>query len=169
MAEGRIRLRTPEEQDREALLAWEADPELQELMGQGILGEDVFQNRFFWILEVEFRAIGWISLAHIDWRNRRAELRILIGERRYWGHGLGREAIRLLQQHATSEIRLREIFLRVHMHNRRAVRCYLGCGFTKQGILRGRKGKYPEYGPILLMHYRPEGEAEEAVSRGGLW
>jgi RimJ/RimL family protein N-acetyltransferase len=96
--------------------------------------------------------IGGVALSDVS-EDRRAELLIAIGDRADRGKGYGREAIALLVRHAFAVLRLREVFLRVHADNRRAVRCYLACGFVKEGLMRRRAPDGPVR-PVVLMSHR---------------
>lgn len=64
-----------------------------------------------------------------------ATLGAMIGERRLWGRGYGREAVRAVLQWAFEDRRppLRRIRLRTFAHNRRAQRAFLAAGFREVG------------------------------------
>jgi len=80
--------------------------------------------------------IGNAELAQIDWRIRRAEVGVMIGEREYWNQGYGREAVQLLAELAFMEMNLHRLEARVLSYNHRARRCFQSCGFKSEGILR---------------------------------
>lgn len=94
--------------------------------------------------------IGHIELDHIAWRSGDAELRIRIGEKRYWDQGYGTDAVRALVCHAFSALRLRRVYLRVLTLNKRAIRCYEKVGFRKEGRVRRPRPDGTE-ATILLM------------------
>lgn len=81
--------------------------------------------------------IGGIAFCDVS-DDRRAELVIAIGDPASRGLGFGREAVQLVTDHALAGLGLREVFLRVRPDNRRAIRCYLACGFAKEGQLARR-------------------------------
>jgi RimJ/RimL family protein N-acetyltransferase len=81
-------------------------------------------------------AIGNISLMDGDNRSQRAELGIVIGEKEYWSHGYGTDAIKTLLRYAFDELNYHRVFLRVYAANARAIRCYEKCGFRLEGRLR---------------------------------
>ncbi|MBN1953433.1 MAG: GNAT family N-acetyltransferase [Anaerolineae bacterium] len=89
--------------------------------------------------------IGNIGLHNIDWKNRHAELGIVIGEQEYWGQGYGTDAIQTLLKVAFDEMNLQRVFLHVDADNQRGIRCYEKCGLQKEGTLRDtvfREGVY---------------------------
>lgn len=73
--------------------------------------------------------IGNIKLEPIDVRNHRATLGILIGDKNYWGKGIGTEAIKLLIDYAFNKLNLKEINLGVISDNKRAIRVFKKIGF----------------------------------------
>jgi [ribosomal protein S5]-alanine N-acetyltransferase len=84
----------------------------------------------------EGRLIGTVRLHAISWPDRNARLAIGIFDRRFWSHGYGTEAMRLLLRHAFEDLRLHRIDLRVLEYNTRAIRAYEKCGFVREGIER---------------------------------
>lgn len=86
-------------------------------------------------IEKEGRLIGDLELDHINWRKREAELRIRIGDKQFWGQGLGSEALCLIFYHLFMERQFQRIYLRVYEFNKRAIRCYLKNGFKQTGLL----------------------------------
>lgn len=81
------------------------------------------------------QAVGSCSLRGFDAAGR-AELSILLGETEQWGKGYGREAMRLLLDHAFRDLRLHAVWLVVREDNLRAVRLYESLGFRHGGVYR---------------------------------
>ncbi len=88
------------------------------------------------VAEPDGRYIGSIRLHGITWCDRRASLAIGIFDRRFWSHGYGAEAVRLLLGYGFGELGLHRIGLRVLAINARAIRCYEKCGFKREGVER---------------------------------
>ena len=88
------------------------------------------------VLNQEAQHIGSVGLMGISWREQRAELGIVIGDKSQWGKGYGRESIQLLLNFAFTELNLHRIFLRVDATHAAAIRCYVSCGFKEEGRLR---------------------------------
>lgn len=146
----RINLRTFTAEDLEKVKAWSDDEELAKFLGLKLPGEEVdyykrcqklLGKRNSRVLAIEDRGgrfIGEVELNQIAWRRKEAELHICIGERRYWGQGLGTEAVLAALDLAFEDMGLKSVYLRVYRHNLRAIRCYEKCGFRKEAILRNR-------------------------------
>ncbi len=93
----------------------------------------------------EKQIAGVISLDNIDFLNRKADISILIGERRFLGKGLGTEAITLLLGHAFGKLSLHKVGLGVLSGHTAAIRSYEKAGFVIEGILKDEillDGKY---------------------------
>jgi RimJ/RimL family protein N-acetyltransferase len=80
--------------------------------------------------------IGNIGLHDVNWKDRSAELGIVIGEKDHWNQGYGTDAIVTLLGYAFGELNLHRVSLRVDADNPRAIRCYEKCGFRHEGTLR---------------------------------
>ena len=61
---------------------------------------------------------------------------ISIGDKKYWGKGLGTEAMQLLIAYGFENLKLHRIELDVYDYNKRAIALYKKLGFKKEGILR---------------------------------
>ncbi|MBY5760421.1 GNAT family N-acetyltransferase [Rhizobium leguminosarum] len=91
------------------------------------------QNPYAWMIELEQRLIGEIKLHSLNFQDRRASMAVAIYDPPLLGKGLGSEAIRLLLQHAFTELKLHRIGIRVLAYNERAIRAYQKCGFVVEG------------------------------------
>jgi RimJ/RimL family protein N-acetyltransferase len=80
--------------------------------------------------------IGNCGLHHINLPSRKAELGIMIGDKRYWSQGYGADVVRTLCAYAFVHMNLQRIQLGVFSHNPRAQRCYEKCGFQVEGRFR---------------------------------
>lgn len=91
--------------------------------------------------------IGNVWLWNIDWRHRKAELRILIGEKNYLGKGYGSEAIEMMTQLAFKNLNLHKVYAYVLESNPRARKAFEKAGFIIEGVLRKDRfvdGKYED-------------------------
>lgn len=68
------------------------------------------------------QAIGVTSLINIDTKNRNAECIIDIGEKSFWGKGIGTEVMTVLLVYAFMEMNLHRVELRVFSFNTGAIR-----------------------------------------------
>jgi RimJ/RimL family protein N-acetyltransferase len=95
--------------------------------------------------------IGQCGLFRHDHVARTAELGMTIGEREYWGRGIGREAVSLLVEYAFQVRNLRKVHLSVHATNERAIRAYRAAGFVEEGRRRQHVWNNGTYTDLVLM------------------
>lgn len=78
--------------------------------------------------------IGTIKLEPIDFAKSKATLGILIGDKNYWGKGLGKESINLILNYAFKNLNLKEVNLGVSVENKRAINLFEKTGFKTDRI-----------------------------------
>jgi RimJ/RimL family protein N-acetyltransferase len=100
------------------------------------LGTD--PHRVIWTIVAKHtdRPIGATGLEHIDWRNRRAESGIMIGEKDEWGKGYASETMRLRTCYAFRELGLETVSTRVAIANEASRRGLEKAGYRQAGVLR---------------------------------
>jgi len=169
----RIRLRHVEREDLPRFVAWLNDPEVRHGLAMYLPLSQVEEEQWFenvlkrerdeqpLVIEVEgqdgWTMIGNSGFFNIDWRNRSAELGIVIGDKAYWNKGYGTEVMRLLLHHGFTTLNLHRIFLRVFEGNPRAIRAYEKAGFVHEGRMRQAEFRDGKYLDVLLMSVlRPE-------------
>lgn len=129
--------------------AWANDPELMRLMDRAAVVSEQEHERWFESLggrrDCAYFAVETIEggthvgnawLWAIDTRHRKAELRIVIGEERARGQGIGSEVIDLLCRTAFSRFHLHRIYAYVIRNNPAARRAFERAGFVVEGTLR---------------------------------
>ena len=158
-----IRLRAIERSDIPAFVRWFNDPEVRQYLDVYIPMSQAQEERWFEaqladsgnrILGIETLdgvLLGNTGLHKINWKERSAELGIVLGEKEYWGRGYGTDAIRTLLWFAFQEMNLHRVFLRVFEYNQRAMRCYEKCGFQLEGRLRQAHFHDGKYHDVLVM------------------
>ena len=160
-----VNLRAVEKKDLEEIMKWINNIEVTKYLSSFIfpvsrMEEEKYLEKMMnrndkqknLVIETkEGNYIGQITLDNIDWKNRNAELGIVIGNKEYWGKGYGTDAIKILLDHTFNEINLYKVYLRVFDYNQRGVRCYEKCGFKEEGRLR--KGQFygGKYYDVILM------------------
>ena len=82
------------------------------------------------------KSIGCIGLRKIDYLNKSACFYILIGEKEFWGRGLGKEASVLLFEWAFKTLGLNKIWSNVASYNTASLSLLKKIGFTQEGYLR---------------------------------
>lgn len=163
-----IRLRPPEEDDVPLFVQWLSNPELRSYITTRYISE-ALERRWFDVLvsatagtapsRLHFvietldtaRPIGIVGLDDINWRDRIAELGIVVGESDFWGKGFGSDAVLTTLQVAFSWFNLHRVFLHVVAENVRAIRSYEKCGFVHEGRLRDAIFIDGDYRDLLLM------------------
>jgi UDP-4-amino-4,6-dideoxy-N-acetyl-beta-L-altrosamine N-acetyltransferase len=171
------RLRAIEREEIPTYVRWFNDPEVRQYLEMYLpmsvaeeeqwfeahLKDDT--SRIFGIETEEGRLIGNIGLHNLDWKNRNAELGIVIAEKEYWGRGYGTDAVKTLLDFAFNEMNLHRVSLSVYEFNERAVRCYEKCGFRHEGRAREalfRDGSYHDH--LLMAILRKEFISEDQSS-----
>ena len=89
--------------------------------------------------------IGNISLQSIDWISRNAEFAIIMGEKRFWGRGVAKEAADLILRHGFVELNLHRIYCGVSQDNIPMQRLAVYLGMKKEGIRRESTFKNGSY------------------------
>ncbi|MCY0864748.1 MAG: GNAT family protein [Sulfobacillus sp.] len=160
------RLRRLEPGDVTRLMEWDNDPEIYQLTGKKFsygldpkrwwlsLHEDS-RRLALGIVNDQQELVGDVELEHIAWRAREAELRISIGDKRYWNQGIGGEAVSEMLMIAFGPLGLERIYLRVRHDNPRAIRVYQKVGFQPVGRLKAT-GHLTGMADLILMEVTPK-------------
>ncbi len=164
----RVRLRAAEKEDITSFLRWINDPEVTENL-MLISPMSRFEEEQWYesmmkrpssehVLVIEVRdqstqddycAIGTCQFINLDWRNRSAEVGIMIGEKTFWDQGYGSETLGLMLEHGFATLNLHRIWLQVYEKNKRGIRAYEKAGFQYEG--KYRKGHY-QHGRYFDVH-----------------
>jgi aminoglycoside 6'-N-acetyltransferase len=160
-----VTLRPLTEDDWGLLLPWNDDPDvLHYTEGDDVSGYDlaqvqqiyrtVSQNAYCFIVETDHAAIGeyWLQEMNVerilqqypDRACRRIDL--MIGEKSYWGRGLGTQMIRLLTAFAFERERADMVFgCGIADYNLASLRAFQKAGYTVAAKIEqaaGRKARY---------------------------
>jgi RimJ/RimL family protein N-acetyltransferase len=162
MTGSQVYLRPLERTDlNERYLAWLNDPEVTRFMETGTFPttaqdlekfyEEVTGSRSQVILAIVDKKsdqhVGNVKLGPIQWLHRSATFGILIGDKRFWGKGIGKEATRLMVEYGFERLNLRRIDLGVLADHESALRCYESAGFRSEGRMRQalfQRGEYKD-------------------------
>lgn len=93
--------------------------------------------------------IGNVSLQSIDPINRSAEFAIVIGDKNYWGKGVGTEVMRLIVSHGFHELNLNRIELGTFDDNIGMQKLATKSGFKEEGRSRQAVWKEGRWKDIL--------------------
>ncbi len=144
-----VRLRPFEPDDVERYRAWVNDPEIAALIDRAGTVTEAEHRAWYRALVASPTAavfavdrladgqfIGLVWLYDIHQRHKRAEVRIVIGERSAWGGGYGTDALRVLIRVAFGLLGLDKLWADVLATNPRGVGAFERAGFAREGLLR---------------------------------
>ncbi|GAB3544275.1 hypothetical protein GCM10027343_19190 [Noviherbaspirillum agri] len=156
----KVVLRAPELRDAELLNKWANDPDIWRVLGgwhfpHSSLSTERWisslnnnsQSSFIFCIETpELGLIGTTNLVQIDWRNRRAEHGIMLGEEEVRGRGFGFDTVMALMRYAFDELGLIRLDTGMVAFNERSINFYTKCcGWEIEGRRRNwyyRGGRY---------------------------
>lgn len=143
-----IQLRTTVKSDMELKVKWYSDPDVNKTL---VLPEMLELDKTYeWFEKVQKDsrrldmvietldgiAIGVIGLKNINKNNRSALLYIVIGEKEYWGKGLGLEAELLAIHYAFKELVLHRVLGTALENNPASIKVCEKVGFVLEGTSR---------------------------------
>jgi RimJ/RimL family protein N-acetyltransferase len=142
---GKVRLRHKVYQDAVNEYLWRKDEELCRLDATKPItttfdeflkwnSHDVNFSDNSYVLGIETtdgKFIGNCGCFNIDESDQELELGILIGEKEYWNHGYGYDAILTLITSLFANTNLKRIYLKTLDWNLRAHKCFKKCGFRE--------------------------------------
>jgi RimJ/RimL family protein N-acetyltransferase len=108
-------------------------------------------NFGIYIGENKSQLIGSIDISSIDLKNNHAEIGMAIGDKNYWGKGIGTESVKLILNYCFVTLNLNKVYLDVWEDNIRAIKCYQKCGFKTDGLLRQHVFKDNKYYSKIIM------------------
>lgn len=155
----KIYLRALEIEDVNGFYHWLNDQEVSRYTSHGVFPvtredeekwlSDVTKNKNTIVLAIIDKKtdihIGNCAIQKINWIARHGEFAIIIGEKKFWGKGIGTEVAKLLIGHAFKSLNLNKVWLGVNAQNKGAVRSFEKAGFVREGVLRQeiyRNGRY---------------------------
>jgi len=151
-----IQLRKLKKSDWPYFLRWWKDKKLTKLTS-GIYekNDNILRGYFLnmldskkdshYIITFNKKILGNISLTH---KNKSIfETHIVIGEKKYWGKGIGTVAINKVLFIAFNKLGYAKSYLEVRPENERAINAYRDCGFRQLGLK-----EYPDnkFQPVVL-------------------
>ena len=159
-----ISLRPFERRHLDKTRAWINDPELSRLLGRARPVSDVEHERWFAGLHerpdcvyfaietnVDSRHVGNVWLSDIDWRHRKGELQIVVGEPDSLGRGIGTETITLMCSYAFERLHLHKVSAYVLAINPRGLRAFEKAGFAVEGVLKKDRWVGGQYLDVYLL------------------
>lgn len=80
--------------------------------------------------------IGNIKVDNFEHGAGTCELGIMIGDKAFWGVGIGKEVILLVLDHVFSKMNMRKVLLAVYANNPGAIKLYANLGFIEEGVFK---------------------------------
>lgn len=154
--------------DQALILArWVNDPEIRRNLDHRVFPVGVEAEKA-WIAGLEARTqaktdvslvfglrgdtspMGVVSLHHVHWIARTAEIGILVAKD-HWGQGYGSEATDRVVQYAFYDLGLNSVRLRANADHVRALNAYEKVGFVREGILRQAVFRDGSFVDVVMM------------------
>lgn len=121
---------------------WLTDPEINRLLDVGRVSKEEQQiwfkglktrkNYLIWGVSCDGMPIGAVGLKNINFSEKEAEYFGYIGEKEYWGRGIGTKMLEFAKTQAT-DIGIEKLYLNVIPENQRAIHLYKKFGFESRG------------------------------------
>lgn len=145
----RVHLRLMEERDIPLKVKWFSDPDVLRTLNVDFpisevgtrhwlhnVSRDETRRDFVICLNESERPIGYAGLVNIDLRHGKAETYLGIGEKEYWGQGLGTEAKELQLEYAFEHLRLNRVYSLTWTENQAMIAINKKFGYKIEGVLR---------------------------------
>ncbi len=160
-----VRLRAFEQSDLECNYLFDNDPDTALDMLKGMPFPMSHRDEQEWLSQqscytrgeyqfavenLEGELAGRCGIIKIDWKNRCAELAMMIGAP-YRRRGYGREALSLLCDFCFQELNCHRVKVSVMAFNEAAIACYHACGFVQEGRLRDEVYRRGAYTDVILL------------------
>ncbi|UOQ52259.1 GNAT family N-acetyltransferase [Hymenobacter cellulosivorans] len=110
--------------------------------------------------------IGYAGISNISRINRAGEYFILLGEKRYWGQGIGTAVTRQVVSRGFQDLGLQRIMLTVSVPNEGGVKAYQRAGFQLEGRLRKACYRHNAFHDKLVMSVLREEWLAESEAAG---
>lgn len=145
-----IRLRAPEPEDLEVMLAFENDESIWEQSSatgpysryqlKRFLQEsqnDLFVDRQLRLMisTAEGEVAGIVDLCTFDPRHNRAEVGVVV-RKEFRRRGIGRKALNLLANHSFNLLGIHQLYALVREDNTASIALFHSCGYTQSGCLK---------------------------------
>ncbi len=94
-------------------------------------------NVIFLVIDLKSKKpVGYAGLYDINFTARKAEFRVLIGEKDFWGKGYGTEITELVTYYGFDRLNLNRIYLGYTADNQSAGKAYERAGYKYEGTLK---------------------------------
>lgn len=97
------------------------------------------------------KLIGYAGIASISALNRSGEYFILIGDKAYWGKGIGTDVTKLITDYGFNTLGLHRIELTAYVTNPSAIRAYEKAGYAHEGVKKQSGYRHGEFVDKVMM------------------
>ena len=147
----RMRLRPPRMEDAATMITWFEDLEVSQFLfvrnppsleseKEWIDARGKDPDSIFWVIEVDGSTVGSTGIQMIDWKNGFGLTGTVIGDKKQWGKGIGRELMQLRAEYAFMQTPLRKLKSGYIEGNEASARAQAACGYVEAG--RWRKDRF---------------------------
>lgn len=146
-----VRLRPPLAEEAATMATWFEDLEVTRFIKlrhpPSVEMEREFLDRtardpdsVFWAVEHDGRLVGATSIVRIDWKEGHGTTGTIIGDKKVWRRGLGRELMQLRAEYAFTQLPLRKLKSGYLDGNQASARAQAAAGYREVG--RWQKEKF---------------------------
>jgi len=162
----RVNLRSVRKNDIENFLNWCNDPEITQYMYLFLPVSETAEERWIedagkdekgaiFVIETVNRKkripIGICELKNINWKDRNAEIGIIIGKKNYWNKGLGTEILTLVIEYGFSQLNLHRLWVAIFENNSKRIPLFQKLGFQNEGCLRSAVFKNGKFQNVTIL------------------
>jgi len=97
------------------------------------------------------KLIGYAGIASISTLNRSGEYFILIGNKAYWGEGIGTEVTKVITDYGFNTLGLHRIELTAYANNPSAIHAYENAGYVHEGLKKQSGFRNGEFVDKVMM------------------
>ncbi len=148
---GNIRLRVMDESDVTHIQEWHNDynttryTTLTSFVPRNYMEEKSWYERkindptsrvFMIDLMNEDLTVGFIAFSHLDYRNQKAQLSIVIGNVDLRGKGVATQALHLLEELLKNEFNIRKVSVQILSFNQSSLSLFRRNGYVEEGVFR---------------------------------
>ena len=137
-------LRPPKPDEAEQIITWFEELDVTRFLKlrfpPSLEAEKEFLDRMardpdavWWAVEHEGRLVGGTSIVRIDWKHGHGTTGTVIGDKRSWGKGLGRELMQLRAEYAFTQLPLRALRSGYIEGNEASARAQKSAGYKEVG------------------------------------
>lgn len=170
-AEATFEIRPIGSMDRDVWAAnyarWVNDPEVTEYLYQGTIPTsiekcktlyDTLTNDSHVVFNIMsktsegfYQHVGIVGVFEVYWPSRVGEFRILLGDKNYWGMGIGKAALEEMKKVAFNRLGLHKFWLGFNADHKRAEGAYTKAGFQHECVLKQHHYKNGKYHDLVRL------------------